>query len=276
MIQSQMSDSTSYHRAIEVDNFSGLDNIRIILCQPQGPLNIGSVARAIKGMGIHDLWLVNPIDFLNQKETWYMAHGAQDIIQNCRVVENLSQALDGVHFLVGTTHRRRRRRLAEPISAKQAALEVASISPQQRVAILFGREDKGLTNEELCRCQLTASIPMATKNPSLNLAQAVQIMAYEIFLASSRQANPSIMEYATVDEVEAFYQRIHDLVQKIQVKPINNSWQSFMYTVRRVFSRKGLEARDIAVLDMIFSTSRRYIDRLESQLISAKSDKPPK
>lgn len=271
-----MSDSTSYHRAIEVDNFSGLDNIRIILCEPQGPLNIGSVARAIKGMGINDLWLVNPIEFLNHKETWYMAHGAQDIIQNCRVVENLSQALDGVHFLVGTTHRRRRRRLAEPVPAKQAAIEIASISPQQKVAVLFGREDKGLTNEELCRCQLTASIPMATKNPSLNLAQAVQIMAYEIFLASSRQVETSVMEYATVDEVEAFYQRINNLVQKIQIKPINNSWQSFMYTIRRVFSRKGLEERDIAALDMIFSTASRYINRLETQLDSTKSDNSPK
>ena len=262
-------DTTGYHRAIEADVPANLDKIRIILCQPQGPLNIGSAARAIKGMGINDFWLVNPVDFLNQKETWYMAHGAQDVIRGCRVVETLSQAFDGVQFLVGTTHRRRRRRLSEPVSARQAAAEVARISQEQKVAILFGREDLGLTNDELCRCQLTASIPMATKNPSLNLAQAVQIMAYEIFLASSVVVESTEMVHAPVSEVQSFYERVHDLVQKIQVKPINGDWRTFMYAVRRVFSRKGLEQRDIAALDMIFSTAKRYIDRLEAKLDSA-------
>ena len=77
------------------------------------------------------------------------------------------------------------------------------------------------------------------------------------------------MVHAPVSEVQSFYERVHDLVQKIQVKPINGDWRTFMYAVRRVFSRKGLEQRDIAALDMIFSTAKRYIDRLEAKLDSA-------
>ena len=253
-------------RAIQVDVPKNLENIRVILFEPREPGNIGSAARALKGMGLSQLYLVNPVPFLDAKPTWYMAHGATDIIAKCRVVETLEGALEGIQFLVGSTHRRRKGRLLSSVSARDAAQEIASVSQNQEVALLFGREDFGLSTDQISRCQLIASVPMATKNPSLNLAQAVQIFAYEIFLASAGDIPPAEIEYAEVNEIEAFYGRVTELLQKIGVTPYNHDWETFLKSLRRVFSRTRLEERDIATLDMIFSTTNRYITRLRRQL----------
>ena len=253
-------------RAIRVDVPTNLDNIRVILSEPREPGNIGSAARALKGMGLSQLYLVNPIPFLEAKPTWYMAHGATDVIENCCVVETLDDALEGVQFLVGTTHRRRDPRLPPSVSAREAAQEIASISQNQRVGLLFGREDFGLSTSQISRCQLIASVPMAAKNPSLNLAQAVQVFAYEVFLASAGDIPPAELEYADANEIEAFYGRITNLLQRIGVTPYNHDWETFLKSLRRVFSRTRLEQRDIATLDMIFSTTLRYITRLNRRL----------
>ena len=217
--QNDMDETTSTpepigrQRAIRVDVPTNLDNIRIILFEPREPGNIGSAARALKGMGLSQLYLVNPVPFLEAKPTWYMAHGATDVIENCCVVETLDDALEGVQFLVGTTHRRRDPRLPPSVSAREAAQEIATISQHQGVGLLFGREDFGLSTSQISHCQLIASVPMATKNPSLNLAQAVQVFAYEVFLASAGDIPPAELEYADVNEIEAFYGRITTLLQ---------------------------------------------------------------
>lgn len=260
-------------RAIRVGVPTNLDNIRVILSEPREPGNIGSAARALKGMGLSQLYLVNPIPFLEAKPTWYMAHGATDVIENCCVVETLDDALEGVQFLVGTTHRRRDPRLPPSVSAREAAQEIATISQRQQVGLLFGREDFGLSTSQISRCQLIASVPMAAKNPSLNLAQAVQVFAYEVFLASADDIPPAELEYADVNEIEAFYGRITNLLQRIGVTPYNHDWETFLKSLRRVFSRTRLEQRDIATLDMIFSTTLRYITRLNRR-IENQSDTP--
>ncbi len=253
-------------RAIRVDVPPSLNNIRVILFEPREPGNIGSAARALKGMGLSQLYLVNPIPFLEAKPTWYMAHGATDVIENCCVVETLDDAVEGVQFLVGTTHRRRDPRLPPSVSAREAAQEIASISQHQQVGLLFGREDFGLSTSQISRCQLIASVPMAAKNPSLNLAQAVQVFAYEVFLASAGNIPPAELEYADVNEIEAFYGRITNLLQRIGVTPYNHDWETFLKSLRRVFSRTRLEERDINTLDMIFSTTLRYITRLKRRI----------
>ena len=260
-------------RAIRVDVPTNLDNIRVIRFEPREPGNIGSAARALKGMGLSQLYLVNPIPFLEAKPTWYMAHGATDVIENCCVVETLDDALEGVQFLVGTTHRRRDPRLPPSVSAREAAQEIAIISQHQQVGLLFGREDFGLSTSQISRCQLIASVPMAAKNPSLNLAQAVQVFAYEVFLASAGDIPPAELEYADVNEIEAFYGRITTLLQRIGVTPYNHDWETYLKSLRRVFSRTRLEQRDIATLDMIFSTTLRYITRLNRRLTD-QSDTP--
>ena len=253
-------------RAIQVDVPDNLKEIRVILFEPREPGNIGSVARAMKGMGLSQLYLVNPVPFLEAKATWYMAHGATDVIENCQVVDVLEEALEGIQYLVGTTHRKRGERLAPCVPVRKVAQQIAVISQNQKVAVLFGREDFGLSSHQISMCQLTASIPMATKNPSLNLAQAVQIFAYEIFLASITEMPTEEYEYAEVNQIEAFYGRVTNLLKTVGVTPYNHDWETYLRSLRRVFSRTRLETRDIATLDMIFSTTNRYIDRLEKKL----------
>ena len=107
---------------------------------------------------------------------------------------------------------------------------------------------------------------MATKNPSLNLAQAVQIFAYEVFIASLNEYPPAEIDYAEVNVLEEFYERVTRLLDKVGVIPYNQEWETYLKSLRRVFSRAPLEERDIATLDMIFSTTFRYIERLEKQL----------
>ncbi|MDE0301035.1 MAG: RNA methyltransferase [Candidatus Poribacteria bacterium] len=259
-------DNLNGFRAIQVDVPGNLEEIRVILFEPREPGNIGSVARAMKGMGLSKLYLVNPVPFREAKPAWYMAHGATDVIENCQVVDLLEEALEGIQFLVGTTHRKRGERLAPSVPARKAAQQIASISQSQKVAVLFGREDFGLSSRQISMCQLTASVPMATKNPSLNLAQAVQILAYEIFLASVTEMPTEEYEYAEVNQIEAFYGRITDLLKSVGVTPYNHDWETYLRSLRRVFSRTRLETRDIATLDMIFSTASRYIDRLQTKL----------
>ena len=259
-------DTLNGFRAIQVDVPDNLKEIRVILFEPREPGNIGSVARAMKGMGLSQLYLINPVPFREAKPTWYMAHGATDIIENCQVVNELEEALKGIQFLVGTTHRKRGERLAPCVPARKAAQQIAAISQSQKVAVLFGREDFGLSSRQISMCQLTASVPMATKNPSLNLAQAVQILAYEIFIASVTGMPTEEYEYAEVNQIEAFYGRVTNLLKTVGVTPYNHDWETYLRSLRRVFSRTRLETRDIATLDMIFSTTNRYIDRLEKKL----------
>lgn len=257
---------TESFRAIPVDIPNNLTNIRIILFEPREPGNIGSVARVVKGMGLPQLYLVNPVPFQNVDAAWYMAHGAKDVLENAIVVPELKDALEGVQYLVGTTHRRRDLRLPPPVTAREAADTIASISQDKPVALLFGREDFGLSTDQISLCQLTASVPMATKNPSLNLAQAVQIFAYEVFAASLEDHPRTEIDYAEVNALEEFYVRVTHLLDKVGMTPYNQEWETYLKSLRRVFSRAPLESRDIATLDMIFSTTYRHIVRLEERL----------
>ena len=253
-------------RALQVDVPKNLANIRVILFEPREPGNIGAVARVVKGMGLSELFLVNPVPFQHEDAAWKMAHGARDVLQNCQIVPELKDALTGIKYLVGTTHRRRDPRLPPPVTAREAAHTIGSISQDQPVALLFGREDFGLSTDQLSLCQLIASVPMATKNPSLNLAQAVQIFAYEVFIASLDNQMPDDIVYAEVNTLEEFYGRVTRLLDKVGVIPYNQDWETYLKSLRRVFSRAPLEERDIATLDMIFSTTYRHIDRLEEKL----------
>lgn len=253
-------------RALQIDIPKNLANIRVVLFEPREPGNIGSVARVVKGMGLSELFLVNPVPFEKEDMAWKMAHGAKDVLKNCHIVPELKDALVGVKYLVGTTHRRRDPRLPPPVTAREAAQKIVTVSQDQSVALLFGREDFGLSTDQLSLCQLIASVPMATKNPSLNLAQAAQIFAYEVFMASLEEHTPDELEYAEVNALEEFYGRVTRLLDKVGVIPYNQDWETYLKSLRRVFSRTPLEERDIATLDMIFSTTYRHIVRMEEKL----------
>jgi TrmH family RNA methyltransferase len=252
-------------RAFQVDVPSNLHNIRIILVEPQIPGNIGSTARVMKGMGLSQLVLVNPAPWRDSEDTWRMACSSADILGNSNVVSTLEEALEGVHYLVGTTHRKRADILPRVITPHEAAQRITAVSQNKIVGLLFGREDKGLTNENLSLCQICASIPMARKNPSLNLSHAVMVFAYEIFMTSLTEIPRVEIDLAEISEIERFYQRVAKLMERIGFVPYNNDWNTLLYLLRRVFGRVGLEKRDLDALYLVFAEIDRYITRMKRE-----------
>ena len=156
-----------------------LDRIRIVLVEPRHPGNIGSAARAMKTMGIEQLVLVNPARFPDPQADWRAA-GAADVLDSAAVVGSVAEAIAECHFVVGTSTRSRH--IPWPVVlAKDIASCLAEQPPEASIAILFGREDSGLTNEELQMCQCHLQIPSSPIYGSLNLAMAVQVVCYELY-----------------------------------------------------------------------------------------------
>jgi TrmH family RNA methyltransferase len=235
-----------------------LNNITIVLVEPRTPGNIGSTARAMKNMGLSQLTLVKPTPF-DVHETYCMGYGAEDLIRGCRVVDSLQTALSDAVLVVGTTHRKRRRSIPvyPPQEVVRRIVETAAHHP---CALLFGREDKGLFNEELDRCHLLSRIPTACRYPSLNLSQAVMVFAYEIFTAATTPPQSPALDLAPFDDVERLYERIDRTMTKVGFIS-RNTPDTFMRSVRRVFGRTQLERRDVATLHKICAKIEWYVSQ---------------
>ena len=160
-----------------------LENIRIILVEPQHPGNIGAGARAMKNMGCNDLWLVNPKRFPDPQADWRAA-GATDLLEDSRLCSTLKEAVADCQLVIGTSARVRN--IPRPsIFAKELPDLISRHPADLKVAILFGREDSGLTNDELQLCHYHLQIPSDEGYPVLNLAMALQIVVYELFISAS-------------------------------------------------------------------------------------------
>ena len=157
---------------------SVFDRIRIVLVEPRGPRNVGSTARAMKNFGLRDLCIVKA-DWLEHEECRQMGVGAHDLLDAARVVPTFDEAVADCTFLIGTTARGRHR--IETSTPRRAAPRILEEAARGRTAVLFGREDFGLFAEELARCQAVISVETSTDRASLNLSQAVMLVAYELF-----------------------------------------------------------------------------------------------
>lgn len=247
------------HRAVEYPAPAAMANIRIILMEPQYPGNIGSSARAMKTAGITDLVLVRPVPYRDTDEARSLASSSLDVLEGAREVQSLDDAIEGLHWLVGTTNRRRRGVLDNPIFARQAAGQIAAIARDRRVGILFGREDFGLSSDDLGRCNLSAAIPVAAGMPPLNLAQAVQVMAQEVFVASLGDVPPAPLKLAAMSEVETLLKRYDTLLGLIGAEELTRPQPEVLASLRRIYSRTGLEARDVRTLHMVVRGAIRKI-----------------
>ena len=193
-----------------------LDRIRIVLINTSHPGNIGSAARAMKTMGLHELYLVNPKEFPHQKAD-EMSSGADDILKRAVVVDTLEQAVADCTLVIGTSARERT--IPWPLYApRQIADKLKLEAAESRTAIVFGREQSGLTNEELSCCNWHMQIPANPDFSSLNLASAVQVVAYELRVASLD--NPQMAEawdnrLATADEMEYLFKHFEEVMVKI-------------------------------------------------------------
>jgi len=211
--------------------------------------NIGAAARALKTMGLHRLYVVAPKVFPHIHAT-EMAAGAQDVLMACQVTDTLDEALVGCHLVIGTSARPRHLDLP-PLTPRACAALVGSQSDDSEVAIVFGRERTGLTNEELLRCHYHVAIPANPEYSSLNLAQAVQIIAYEWrmqILAPEPLMAPVRPggQPATSDEIEGLQAQLEQVLLRIHfLKPSN---QQVLARMRRLVNRAGLEQKEVRML----------------------------
>ncbi len=240
-----------------------LDRVRIVLVEPTHPGNIGSVARAMKNMGLSRLELVAPRGFPGPEATARAAN-ATAVLDAARVHRSLDPALEGATLVVGTSARTRRIPwpLVDPRAC--AAQTVSELQGQQdaEVAILFGRESRGLTNEELHRCHLHLHIPTAGDYASLNLAMAVQVVCYEMLLATGidEEAPATDMDAAPADEFERFFAHLQDALIDIGFFDPSNPRQ-MMTRLRRLFTRIRPDRMEIGMLRGILTDIQRAAAR---------------
>lgn len=224
------------------------DSIRIILVATSHPGNIGSTARAMKTMGLHRLYLVSPRSF---PDRWAneLAAGADDILENAVVTDSLANALIGCQLVLGTSARPRDIALPGLTPAATADL-VHETQGRTEVAIVFGREHAGLTNDELLLCHYHIHIPSNPQFSSLNLAQAVQIVAYELrmkLLCPKAEVSTQQDTLATAEQVEKFYTHLQEILVAIDfLKPSNP--KKLMQRFRRLFNRTQLESTEVNIL----------------------------
>ncbi len=241
---------------------NALDNITIILVRPQYAGNIGSVCRAMKNMGFSQLALVAPEQDHLSEEGRKMAVSAKDVLKGARVFPSLKEALADFRWVAGTSARQGRNR-GPFISPREIAPEIIAHARKVPVAILFGSEDRGLTNRELDPCQALITIPTHPQLSSLNLAQAVMIIGYELYLAhllslksDSVQAKP--VNLAEFQKVEGMFAHMEEFLLRIGFLDPNNP-KRIMHTLRRIFGRAGLSERDVAIWRGIFRQIDWYV-----------------
>lgn len=188
-----------------------MNQVRIVLVETSHPGNIGSVARAMKTMGLQQLYLVNPWHFPAEEAT-ALAAGAADILDAAVVVTSLTEALAGCALALGTSARARSLPMST-LNPRQAAALAAQESGQHPVALVFGREKSGLHNEELDLCHQQILIPTNPEYSSLNLAQAVQILAYELrMLTPPASRLPDAEAVASIDELQGLIQHVEQVL----------------------------------------------------------------
>jgi TrmH family RNA methyltransferase len=227
-------------------------NVRIVLVAPEHPGNIGSAARALFTMGLSQLAVVSPACDPQADDACCLAHNAAEIVRNLRVYESLKDALADTMFSVGTT--RRTRRVGYPIVLpEEAVAEIRNRGPEAPVAIVFGRESSGLTNPELALCSIQSTIPAATENHSLNLAQAVLVYCYALHRATFAGAPPgNNWKLATHIEQERFYEHLTRTLTLLRTKPAT-TMDNYVARFRRVLSRVPLETRDVNLLHKLLA-----------------------
>lgn len=205
-----------------------------ILVEPKVPENIGAAARAIKTMGFENLWLVNTKAHLETPAKW-VAHGSGDILDNARTFTDLESAWQELDLLIATTAKNRSVKLEYSTPADCKSFIWDKAGKMQRVGLVFGREESGLTNNEMRLCDKVSSVPMATDYPSLNLAQAVMIYAYE-FAALQQNIQTRPMEQGTADpqKLQTMKKQLAELLEQVELPDDTNIHPRIMERVMQM------------------------------------------
>ncbi len=249
-----------------------LKNIAIVLHRTRHPENIGAAARAIRNMGIGQLVVVDPQNCDLTKICRMATHAAMDVVEQMKAYDTLDEALADFNFVVGTTARLggQRKVISSPAKLGQ---KLFPISHRNRIAILFGPEDRGLTNVDIRFCDLLVNIPTAEFS-SLNLAQAVMIMCYELFGFSRGKTGEFAPRLANRYELEAMYEQLKDALIRISfINPDNPDY--FMNNLRHFLSRLQLRAKEVRIVrgicrQIIWYGKKCYRDGLEEKNTNSK------
>ncbi len=239
-------------KIIEIENMSSnlFPGVQIVLVEPTHPGNIGAVARAMKNMGLEELVLVKPNRFPSV-ESDSRAGSAKDVLGLAKIVSSFEEALRESQLIIGTSARDRR--IPWPgLSPKNCAIEVnRSFSLGEKVSLVFGRESRGLTNEELQRCHFHVNIPTGLAYSSLNLAMAVQVICYEIFQFSQEEQDfprPDWdMPKASSVAIEHFFDHLEMTLVQLDFHDEENPRQ-LMTRLRRLFNRIRLDEMEVNIL----------------------------
>ena len=226
-----------------------LKNVRIVLVEPVGAFNIGSVARVMKNMGLSELALVNPVEFRND-DGFKGAVGAKDILENAMVFDNLEEAIRDTNLVVGTTRREGKgRRISYTV--EELSEHIFPILGNGKVAILFGREKSGLLNKETDLCNILVRIPASREFPSLNLSHAVAVVSYKIFTDAIVNDVPYIADPVANAEIEGLL----DYIQRVFTDIGFFSKGTPRYVIplfRKIFGRALLDNEEFDNLTYIF------------------------
>ncbi|BFM15852.1 tRNA (cytosine(32)/uridine(32)-2'-O)-methyltransferase TrmJ [Maricurvus nonylphenolicus] len=241
------------------------ENIRVVLVNTTHPGNIGGAARAMKNMGLSQLYLVDPKDYPADKAVW-RASNAQDVLESAVVVDTLDEAIADCGLVVGTSARERRIPwpLVTPRECGERAWAEANHHP---VAIVFGREDRGLTNEELQKCNYHVHIPSNPEYSSLNLATAVQVLCYEMRMAYLTEKDGQLPTFDDWDQppadskaIELYFEHLEDTLHQLGFITPDNPRQT-MTRLRRLYNRIRLDEMELSIMRGMLTSIKNYIHK---------------
>ena len=230
--------------------------IRIVMVETSHPGNIGAAARAMKNMQLDELYLVNPVLFPH-REAISRASGAEDILEQATVCDSLSAALEGCQRVYGASARAQRTIPWPQLNARECAEEVATLPGESKVAVLFGREQSGLTNDELEYCNTLLHIPTNPDYSSLNVAAAIQVVSYELHMARLGEQAATVAQnddpLATADELEGLIEHLERVMLNTGFLDPDNPRQ-LMRRLRRLYQRSRLEKTELNILRGILTS----------------------
>lgn len=248
------------------------ENLHFVLVEPESPGNIGATARAMKTCGFKNLILVNPKEKLHPETKW-MAHQSEEILERAKYFNTLTESVADMHLVIGTTQRKRYFRFPF-YTPDEVSEKIEGIASEHPVAIVFGRESTGLTNEELTQCHMHSTIYTATTKPALNLSQAVMVYAYTFFKLQNVKNSKFRYDLASTEEINHFYKHLQQSMNDIGFVP-RDSMDNFVTRFKRLLGRSMPEKRDIRLLHKLLEIYEKKIKQLESEL-NIKSNKTEK
>ncbi|WP_299178421.1 tRNA (cytosine(32)/uridine(32)-2'-O)-methyltransferase TrmJ [uncultured Neptuniibacter sp.] len=239
-----------------------LSNIRVVLINTFHPGNIGAAARAMKNMGLTQLYLVEPEEFPSE-EAYSRAAGAKDLLESAIVVNTLEEAISDCQLVIGTSARTKRTFDLPLLDARKGSERIVAEAESAPVALVFGRETMGLHNHELQQCNFHVYIPANPEYPVLNVSQAIQLLCYEVFMTAEGKSYPEIQEeYPRQKEMTLFFEHL-EKVLRLTDFIIPQHEGKVLDKLRRFFNRSRPERTELNMLRGILTSVEETVDKLK-------------